>query len=149
MTPSQRHKKPSFDSPNWRGQRNITPRYPRHNSSGSDATINQPQHTYIHSRHPHIVIPSHFHKKPRPGSPNKHGQRDIASQDPRRTVMDLTITDTTVKDVYTAVTQVINVNTTNLTIVTNLNKWTTKTQLRLAEVLERAELLQVPQVTDR
>ena len=56
--------------------------------------------------------------------------------------------DTTVKDSSTTVTQVVNADIANTTIVVNLATWKTKTLLRLAEVLEISQPLQVPQVTD-
>ena len=84
MNPSHRHKKPSSGSPNWRGQQDIAPRDPRLERSGSDTTINQPRHTYMHHNHPHTMNPSHRHKKPRSNYPNQQGQSDIASWEPRR-----------------------------------------------------------------
>ena len=83
ITLSHRHKKPRSGSPSQCSQRDIVNIHPRRNSSCSDATINQPQHTYIHHHHPHTTTPSHRNNKPKSGSPNWRGQCDIASWDPR------------------------------------------------------------------
>ena len=86
MTPSHRHKKPRSGSPNQRSQRDIAPRDPRLGFFCSVATINQPQHTYIHQHHPHTMTPNHRHKKPSSDSPNWRGQRDITPRYPTRNI---------------------------------------------------------------
>ena len=81
--------------PNIRGQRDIAPWDPWHDSYGSDNTINQPQHTFIRHHHPQTMTPRNHHKKPRSGYPNWRSQRDIVSQDPR---LDSSISDSKIKD---------------------------------------------------
>ena len=95
MTPIHRHKKPRSGYPNQRSQQDIAPQDPRIKISVSYATINQPQNTYIHHHHPHIMNPSHIHKKPRSDSPNWRDQCNIASGDPRHNSSGF---DTKIKD---------------------------------------------------
>ena len=64
-------------------------------------------------------------------------------------VLDLKIMETAAKDASAIVTEFVKSYTADLTIVINLPTCKTKTPLRPAEVLERAEPLQVTQVNDR
>ena len=82
MTPIHRHKKPKSGSPSQHGQCDIAAQDPRCDSSGYDATINQPQHTYIRHHHLNTTTPSHCKNKPNSGSPNQRFRLKIVYRDP-------------------------------------------------------------------
>ena len=65
------------------------------------------------------------------------------------TVPNPTIPETTAKDASAAVTQVVNSDTANLTIIVNPMTFMTKRRLRTDEVLESVNSLLIPQVHNR